>query len=74
MYPSVTFCTKYIWQDFPGVMEILNNNKSIGYKVIFEEYYNLWRWNKYCVGDYLMLYCVGDEKLVYCVGDGKNIV
>ena len=29
LYPSVTFCPKYIWEGFPGVMEILNNNKSL---------------------------------------------
>ncbi|XP_023331127.1 uncharacterized protein LOC111703419 [Eurytemora carolleeae] len=34
MYPSITFCTKYIWQDFPGVMEIINNNKSINYQAV----------------------------------------
>ena len=22
LYPSVTFCTKYIWQSFPGVSEL----------------------------------------------------
>ncbi len=44
MYPSVTFCTKYIWQDFPGVMEILNNNKSMGFMVcilIFVSIYSI---------------------------------
>ena len=31
LYPSITFCTKYIWEGFPGVMEILNNNKSLDF-------------------------------------------
>ena len=31
LYPSITFCTKYIWEGFPGVMEILNNNKSMDF-------------------------------------------
>ena len=25
---SITFCPKYIWEGFPGVMEILNNNRN----------------------------------------------
>ena len=33
LYPSITFCTKYIWQTFPGVLEILNNNKSMDFYV-----------------------------------------
>ena len=31
LYPSITFCPKYIWEGFPGVMEILNNNKSMDF-------------------------------------------
>ena len=30
-YPSVTFCTKYIWESFPGVLEILNKNMSMDF-------------------------------------------
>ena len=34
LYPSITFCTKNIWEGFPGVMEILNNNKSLNFNDI----------------------------------------
>ena len=30
-YPSITFCTKYVWESFPGVLEILNKNMSMDY-------------------------------------------
>ena len=33
-YPSITFCPKYSWETFPGVMELLNNNKSVTYEDI----------------------------------------
>ena len=30
-YPSITFCAKHIWEDFPGVMEIINNNNTVSH-------------------------------------------
>lgn len=30
-YPSVTFCSKYTWESFPGVLEILNKNMSMDF-------------------------------------------
>ena len=34
IHPSITFCTKYIWEGFPGVLELLNNNKSLNFNDI----------------------------------------
>ena len=34
LYPSITICPKYIWENFPGVLEILNNNKSLDFNDI----------------------------------------
>ena len=34
LYPSITFCAKYIWEGFPGVMELLNNNQSLQFNDI----------------------------------------
>ena len=37
LYPSVTFCTKYIWQSFPGVLVILLPLKRVvrGKRIFF---------------------------------------
>ena len=33
-YPSITFCPKYTWESFPGVLEFLNKNMSMGFTEI----------------------------------------
>ena len=27
-YPSITFCAKHVWRTFPGVIDMIKNNKS----------------------------------------------
>ena len=84
MYPSITFCTKYIWQDFPGVMEIINNNKSIDYQVrLFKgkrvKKMNIWEINRN--HNYLTVYklsinpCLTSFDDLFCLKyvSGENI-
>ena len=36
LYPSVTFCTKYIWQSFPGVSELFEGKGFFPLKVLLQ--------------------------------------